>query len=289
MATMARRLQRLDYVRARQLMLVVGLMIIGLIVMFNFYRRVDTTEVIGVMLFAPVFVALVLWGFKGGVAAGVAAAGVYLAMRYPAIRAVDEPWFIWTLVGRSAAFVVFGIVGGWGTRQMATSLTKLELYDQIDDSTGLYNARFFGQELDVEMAKMQRYQGIFSVAVVEIPKAALAEFPGRKKASMMKTVGTVIKRSIRPMDRVVHATSKDLHIIAAILPETPQSGARIFVDRLADGLAQQLGLEGSMLPRKSLAYPDDEERIKELRMTMAGIDRLEHPPAPQPDRAGSRL
>jgi GGDEF domain-containing protein len=280
MATMVRRVQRVDYVRARQLMLVVGLVIIGLIVMFNYYRRVDTTEVVGVMLFAPVFVALVLWGLKGGAAAGVAAAGVYLGMRYPAIRAVDEPWFVWTLVGRSAAFVVFGVVGGWGTRQMANSLTKLELYDQIDDVTGLYNARFFGQELDVEMAKMARYQGIFSVAVVEIPRATLAHLTGRKRGAAMKVIGTLIKRSIRPMDRVVHAASKEGQIIAAILPETPVTGAWVFVDRLADGLAQQLSLDRTALTRQTLAFPDDELALKQLRTTMAGIDRMEHPPSP---------
>jgi GGDEF domain-containing protein len=280
MAAAAKRIQQIDYVKARRLLLVVGLGIIGLIVLYNFYRRVDTTEVMAVMLFAPVFVALIFWGVKGGAAAGVAAAIAYLGMRYPAMKAVDETWFFGTLLGRSLTFVVFGVVGGWASQQMASSLTKLELYDQIDDDTGLYNARYFGEELQVEIAKVNRYQATFSVTVLELPTNVLESIPARKRNNMMRALGRLIQRSVRPMDRVVHTTGPEGQIIAAILPETPVAGAQIFVDRLADGVAQNLACSRDELLVSALGYPEDEARLQVLADRVAAINRTERPAAP---------
>jgi GGDEF domain-containing protein len=201
-------------------------------------------------------------------------------MRYPAMKAVDETWFFGTLLGRSLTFVVFGVVGGWASQQMASSLTKLELYDQIDDDTGLYNARYFGEELQVEIAKVNRYQATFSVTVLELPTNVLASIPARKRNNMMRALGRLIQRSVRPMDRVVHTTGPEGQIIAAILPETPVAGAQIFVDRLADGVAQNLACSRDDLTASALGYPEDEARLQVLADRVAAINRTERPAAP---------
>jgi hypothetical protein len=115
-------------------------------------RKVETVEVYAALLFVPDFLALVVWGLRGGLAAGAAAALAYGAMRQPAIERVGSGPFVNLIVGRSIGYLAFGAIGGFAAQQLEGSLEKLDVYDVIDDETGLNNARFFIQDTDLEMA-----------------------------------------------------------------------------------------------------------------------------------------
>src|SRR3546814_18993096 len=78
------------------------------------------------------------------------------------------------------------------------SLEKLELYDEIDDETGLYNARNLIQQTDLEMARARRYQTLFSVVLLDVPVAALASLRPRQRRALLQ-IGRAASR-----DRVVH-------------------------------------------------------------------------------------
>src|SRR3546814_5145723 len=88
----------------------------------------------------------------------ILAIAVYAALRSPAIDAVGASEFTGLLASRSAAYLIFGAVGGWATQVLEGSLTKLELYDEVDDETGLYNARHLLQQTDLEMERAKRYE-----------------------------------------------------------------------------------------------------------------------------------
>ena len=272
----------MDYVRGRRLLLVLGLAIMGLVLLWEFYRRVDVIEVIATMFFIPVFIAFVFWGVRGGLLGGAAAAVGYIALRAPAIQTVGETWFIGTIAGRALTFPAFGLIGGWASRQMSASLTKLELYDHIDDETELYNARYFIEELDVQIARVKRYQSVFSIAALILPESALSDIPKRKRSALLRGVGRLLRESVRIMDRACHGSSRDRHHIAAILPETGKDGARIFVERLADGIVQfasSLGIRISVeqLSPEALGFPEDEQALERLRQSFVNIDRTMHP------------
>ncbi|MFN2390292.1 MAG: hypothetical protein ABR575_11915 [Actinomycetota bacterium] len=270
----------MDYDRARRLLLVGGLVVLLLTAAVMYARRVDTAEVLGTLLFVPVFVALVLWGVRGGLAAGAAAAAAYAALRYPAIEAVGLGRFGGLLVSRALAYVAFGGIGGWAAQQLEGSLSKLELYDQIDDATGLFNARFFVQETELEMARAQRYQTLFSVALVEVPDAGVA--PGRQGARAVKDLAKLLRDSVRTVDRAVYARDGEIHLFAVVLPETAAEGARTFTDRLADRVRETLsGRGGAPAPpaRAALTYPGEDEALAALRARFEAIDRREHPQA----------
>jgi GGDEF domain-containing protein len=276
-------LGRLGYNRARQLMLSVGLLILLLTAGIMYIRRVEAVEVWGTLLFIPVFVAVVFWHTRGGLIAGVLAALAYVALRYPAIDAVGAGVFAGRIASRSIAFIIFGLVGGWANKQLETSLEKLELYDQIDDYTGLFNARFFVQDTDLELSRSKRYQTIFSISLVSFEAASMNQLSRRQRLAIRRDLGRMLKEAVRTVDRAVHGFDGTNHNFACVLPETGPEGARIFTTRLAERMSAFLEQRGVHLPEggvthRWLTFPEDgEESVQELRRLFAEIDRHEHP------------
>jgi diguanylate cyclase (GGDEF)-like protein len=201
-------------------------------------------------------------------------------VRWPAIDAVGVGRFAGLLFSRSMAFLLFGAIGGWADRNLEQSLEKLELYDQIDDETGLYNARFFVQDVDLEMARSRRYKTIFSVAMVSIPAQVFDGLGRRKGRAVLREVGVQLKESVRTMDRAVHAHTTE-HKFAVICPETGPEGIRIFSDRLAERFAALVADRGAEVPGGSLradayTFPGDDEALAALRAEFEAIDAQEH-------------
>jgi GGDEF domain-containing protein len=267
-------------------MLVGGLVLLGVTAGVNYVRRVETAEVVAILLFIPIFVAFVFWDWKGGLVAAALATVIYIILRQPAIDAIGAGRYTALIFSRAIAFFAFGVIGGLANQQLRSSLTKLDLYDQIDDATGLFNARYFLQDTDLEMSRAQRYQTIFSVCAVDIPESAFADMGWRKRRNTLRQVGGLLADSVRTVDRAVHAVDNGRHRIAVVLPETAEEGAQIFTDRLATRLAAFLAQRGAAVDekavgRQALTYPGNEADLQRLRDVFAEIERREHPEHPE--------
>ena len=272
----------IGYARARTLMLWSGLGVLLVVAGLAYARRVDPVEVLATLLFVPVFVALLFWSVRGGLAAGVAAAVAYVWLKAPAIEAVGFDFFARSIVVRALAFPLFGLIGGWAIRQLQSAVTKLELYDQIDDATGLFNARFFIEDTDLEKSRSDRYHTVFSVAVLDVPTSLVAGLGRRHAARALHDVGRLLRGSVRKVDRPVHGRSAEHHRLAVVLPETGNEGAGIFAQRLAERLTEQLAGKqssngGPPVSTSWMTYPGDDERLAELQASFREIDRLERP------------
>jgi len=283
-------LRGMSYTQARRLLVAVGVGVLGVLALVMFARRVEAVEVVAVLLFVPVFLALLRWDLAGGLAAAAVASVAYIAMRASAIDAVGASRFTGLIVARAIGYFVFGALGGWANAYLRASLTKLDLYDQIDDLTGLFNARAFVLGTDFEMARARRYQSIFAVVVVDIPDAPLERLPRRAYVRLLRELGRLLGGSVREVDRMAHGRGNAHHRLAAILPETGPEGARVFAARLADRMAEFLGgrgiaLDAGGLRVVALTYPDDEDALAQLRREFATIDNVEHPEASEPTRA----
>ena len=278
------RLRDVGYPTARRLLLAIGLGVLLVTAAIMYARRVDTVEVVATLLFMGVFVAFVFWKIPGGLVGALLATLGYASMRYPAIQAVGIERFVGLIVSRAFAYLAFGFLGGWATQSLEGSLAKLELYDQIDDQTGLYNARFFVQDTDLEMSRSRRYSSIFSVAVADIPAEALDSMARRHRNGTLRHLGRLMAGSVRTVDRAVHSADERRHRLAVVLPETGREGVQIFTERLVDRLAAYLNQRGASIPpsaigRMALSFPDDEATLQNLRAELAAIDRVEHPEA----------
>lgn len=277
-------LRGMSYANARRLLIAGGLVVLLLTAGVMYARRVDTVEVVAILLFIPVFVALVFWNVVGGLTAAVLASLAYVLLRLDAIDQVGLNQFRGHLLSRTLAYLAFGVIGGWANRELEGSLTKLDLYDQIDDDTGLYNARFLVQDTELEMARSSRYQTIFSVVYVDIPAEAVDSLRRRPRASALKGLGRVLRDSVRTVDRVAHARDDSRHRFAVVLPETGAEGATVFGRRLRQWVSDYLGQRGAALGDaaisvNTLTFPGNELEIRALREEFAAIDREEHPEA----------
>ena len=280
------RLSRIGYQRARWLLLGAGLVVLAVVSLAMFVRRVDTVEVVATLLFVPVFLGFLFKGLAGGFTMGLAAAAGYVALRYPAIDAVGASEFAGLIASRSLSYLVFGIVGGLSSRVLEQSLDKLELYDHVDDATNLKNARFFLQQTNLERARAERYKSIFSVVVLEIPTAALAPLGRRRRAAVLRELGRQLSDGLRTVDHVAHANDGTSHRLAAILPETASEGAEVFRTRFAQQVGELLTSNGvtldqGLLHAQAATLPGDDELLAVMRADFARVDELEHPhPAP---------
>lgn len=278
---MASRLSSLGYNRARQLILAAGLIVLLIVAGLMYVRRVEPVEVWGTLLFIPIFLAFVFGGLRGGVIAGVLAAVVYGILRYPAIDKVGFDQFAGLTISRVLAYIAFGAIGGIANAQLGASLTKLDLFDQIDDETGLFNARFFVDNTGLEMERSDRYQTIFCVVVVDVPGEVLAGFNRRNRDKAIKELGRMVKEGIRTVDRGVHAVDGERHRFATILPETGRDGGRVFAGRLVEKMQELLSNRGAVDPQRVsfdiATFPGDNEDLAELRRDFASLEALEHP------------
>ena len=270
----------MNYHTARRLLLAGGLAVLLIVAGVMYVRRVDTVEVVAVLLFIPVFLAFTFWRVTGGLVAGVLASLAYLFLRLDAIDQVGLNTFRGHLLSRTTAYLAFGLLGGWAASQVENSLNKLDLYDQIDDATGLFNARFLVQDTDLEMARATRYQTLFSVVLVEFPVAALASLGRRQRGSVLKGLGKVLRESVRTVDRVIHANDGTRHRLAVVLPETGREGAQVFSSRLVDWTSdylRQRNASADGVTQELFTFPDDEAAIRTLREEFAAVEKAEHP------------
>lgn len=264
-------LGRLGYERTRSLMSAGGVLLLILISGILAIRGVDRIEILAALLYIPVFLILLVFGLKGGIIAGVAAAAVYAGLRYSAAEIVGFERFIGLIGFRAVAYIAFGAIGGWAAGQLETPLKKLEQHDLIDDATGLFNARFFVRETAVETARADRYGTAFSVVAFDIPSATT------EKADVQE-IGRLLRRSLRTVDRAVHSDTGAGSLFAAILPETPAAGARIVAEKIAASMTSALGQdEGAGVRSYSLSYPEEKEAFNELKERFQAVDRREHP------------
>lgn len=276
----------MSYAATRRLVLAGGIALLLLMAAVMLLRRVDTVEVIAVVLFIPVFVAFVFGHLVGGAVAGVLATVVYAFLRNPAIDAVGGGRFLGLVGGRGVAYVAFGALGGWAAHQLERSLEKLDAYDHVDDLTGLFNARYLVQNTGLELARSERYETFFSVCTVEVPAGPLDALSRRKRSGLLRDLGHQVREAVRTMDRPVHARDGSVHRFAVVCPETAEEGAQIFARRLADRLGAFLGERGASgtgpLVHGSCTYPGEEEKLRALREQFSAIDLYEHPENPTP-------
>ena len=276
----------LSYNQVRILMLVGGMALLGVTAGVNYVRRVETAEVVAILLFIPIFVAFVFWDWKGGLIAAALATGIYILLRRPAIEAIGAGRYTALIFSRAIAFFAFGAIGGLANQQLRSSLTKLDLYDQIDDETGLFNARYFLQDTDLEMSRARRYKTLFSVSLVDIPSAPVTALGRRRRRNTLRQLGDLLSESVRTVDRAVHADDGDRHRIVVVLPETAAEGAQVFTDRLATRIAAFLAQRGAAVnetavSRLAITFPGDDAPLQQLREEFADIERREHPEHPE--------
>ena len=166
-------------------------------------------------------------------------------------------------------------IGGWAEQAARGVTEKLELYDQIDDYTGLFNARFFVQDTDLELSRSKRYQTIFSDLAGVLPRGPTPGPPPSPAPAIRKDLGRMLEEAVRTVDRAAHGFDGTNINSPACSPR--RAGRRSDIhQRLAERVRAYLVRTNVQVPRASksshkwITFPDDgEEVVQELRQTVS--------------------
>ena len=271
-----------SYSQARSLVLILGLVALGIVALIMYVRRVDPAEVSATLFFLPIFVGFLFFGIRGGAILGAVAPVGYIWIRSPAIDLVGWGELLDLIVTRAVGYMAFGLIGGWASDQLRDSITKLDLYDQIDNATGLFNSRSLVETIDLEKSRANRYEKIFSLVTADLPSPA--ELNRRAERNYLADLGDRVRRSVRTVDHAVYAREDDRDLLAFVLPETSAAGARTFAGKLREQIIalaaeHSLSLEATSITAAVASFPDDPVSVDEITARFRKIAAVDFPEA----------
>jgi diguanylate cyclase (GGDEF)-like protein len=267
----------LSYSQAKVVLALLGMGITAVTTLLAYERGAPPTEVIAPALYLPIVLGAVFLGLVGGLVAAALASLIY------GVLLVDEVWevrgfaeFSLLLTNRVLFYFFLAVILAVGIRFIEARLHKLEIYDQVDDLTGLYNSAFFLQNTDLETSRANRYQSVFSVVDLEVAHEAFADLPARRTKRLVKDLASRIQAAVRQVDRPARASSAEREYFLIILPETGQEGAHIFAERLEVASRQFLAERGCRtdghVSVATATYPEQPDDLSRIRDQIAALE-----------------
>jgi len=268
--TPRRRYQKITY-----LFLLLGLIIAFLSAWILFMRGMNV-EAAAQFLFIPILFGALYYGWKGGVLSALLAGALYVAVIIFSVESEIIQSVAVSVGLRLAFFAFLGIAGGLLFERYRAEIKELEEKILLDKLTGLYTCRYFTTALRDEIDRAKRYGDKFTVVTFKIAEAGERRSLARK---IMSKLGDVFRAELRIVDV---AALTDPAEISALLPETEQEGANVFVKRLREKINATFAEMGVDLPSKEGAtvaiyvFPEDEGKLEGLLAEYAGRIEVEH-------------
>lgn len=269
-------LRQPTFLQVRILLLVLG---VGLSIgqaILAWERGAPPTEVVAPVLYIPVFAGAIFAGLSGGLIAAAISSLIYLLVLVDQSAVLGLKLFVGLLLSRVVTFVFYGLVVAIGTRFIERRLRKLEIYDQIDDDTELYNGSFFLEGSDLEISRARRYQSIFSVAEVRMDSSLLQGTSRRRYRRVLRDVAGQFSGAIRGVDRLSRVKDDHSDRFLFILPETGRQGSEVLAGRLEAGMRDLLDnhklTANGHVSSRVLTLPEDQGSLDSLRDEVAAVE-----------------
>lgn len=267
---------RLTYLQARILLLILGMGLAVTQTLLAWERGAPPTEVLAPALLVPVFAGAILAYLPGGLAAATLSSLIYGVVLSDTVSAVGMRLFVVQLIVRVFQYYFYAVIISLGARYVEGRLRKLELYDQLDDLTELYNSAFFLEDADLEVSRSNRYRTLFSVSELVVDREAFTGFSRRRYRKAIRELAQRVQNAVRKMDRAARVDGGDKDMFLIMLPETAREGASIFTGRLEIEAREYLTTMGCVVDARvrsrAIAYPDDPDDLATLRQEVAELD-----------------
>ena len=148
--------------------------------------------------------------------------------------------------------------------QSAVAIENILLYKKsqvlsiTDGLTGVFNHRYFQEQLEVELSRAQRYDLHFSIIIVDLDnfKDVNDTYGHLKGDEVLRKVALFIKKIVRESDIVARYGGDEFVVL---LPETTKEGALIVGERIRKGIhSKKIADEFTIYASVGLAtYPND--------------------------------
>lgn len=267
----------LTYRQARWIVLGFGSALIAAVALSAFTRGADPVEVLATVLFLPILVALAFWHARGGVAMAVLVSVGYIVLRVSTLpEGLEATEFIGSMAVRVLLYLGLGLFGGWANQMLQHALHKLELYDDIDDVTGVGNARAFLSIADRETARARRYESLFSIGVLSLDRQLFAGVDDRQISRALRRFAQTVEGSVRTTDLVTRLPFDDREDLAIILPETGPQGAEVFMRNLIDRARTEFSeagmpAENGLISGRALTIPGSDDEVARYAQSVAAV------------------
>lgn len=151
----------------------------------------------------------------------------------------------------------------------ARAVEKIQQLVITDDLTGLYNSRYFFEQIEYEVERARRYHSPLSLVFFDLDhfKSVNDTYGHLTGSRLLTEVGAVVQKNIRVTDKAARYGGDEFVII---LPHTEKSGARSFAMKLRNDLreAEFFSNSGNLLTVSGsfgvASFPDDASSATEL-------------------------
>jgi GGDEF domain-containing protein len=253
-------------------LIVLAFGVLALLGVSQIARGVDPVEILATVLFLGIFAAVVYFELVGGIVAAAAATMAYGVARLPAVDVVGSP-SVWRLITlRGASFFAFGVLGSYALKRFRGAIRVASYGHHLDHETGCASTRQIFHDLDIEIARSQRYGSSFSVVVLDIASTSLAALKSHVRSQALTQLGTLLRSTARTTDRLGIVDTRTDRRIFAILAETPKSGAESFAKRMGDRVADLWlgkGVALSPVPAQAFSFAEQPNEVRRLRNELA--------------------
>lgn len=153
-------------------------------------------------------------------------------------------------------------------------------YDVTHDAvTGLLNRRAFEERARVELARRERYDQSFSLALLDLDgfNTANDRFGEAAGDELLRTTGAILTKHTRVMDACFRLGGDEF---AIIMPATALDGARIVVERCRTHITEAKLLEGTVAASVGIVEAGEEplETLVDRAASALQADKAGRPP-----------
>jgi len=159
--------------------------------------------------------------------------------------------------------------------QLTLIIEKIDLFEETrrlsitDSLTGLFNSRYFYQALDKEIARAERYEQVFSLAIFDIDDFKILNDTYGHQAGdeVLRKIAAVLLHESRETDIVARYGGEEFVII---FPNTPKNDALAVAERILKGvevlsLLDTLGEDVTVTMSGGISsFPDDGSSVNDL-------------------------
>ena len=119
---------------------------------------------------------------------------------------------------------------------------KDELHDTV---TGLFNRRAFQERITIELARRQRYEQSFSLAILDLDgfNTANDRFGEAAGDELLRNIGAILNKHTRVMDACFRLGGDEF---AIVMPGTGLDGARVLAERFRGYIAEEKLCDGTV-------------------------------------------
>lgn len=143
---------------------------------------------------------------------------------------------------------------------------KIKRFAVADGLTGLYNHRYFQEQLEKEYSRARRFNLSLSMIMLDLDHFKMINdtYGHQQGDVILKGVSAAIKRCVRDIDLLARYGGEEFSIL---LPETPKKNAMVVAERIREAISStEFYVDGKKLEvRASLGvsgHPDDDIKTK---------------------------